>query len=658
MAVTYRPVTSIIRSLVCLLAVASVSSAEETLLGWFYPPLRQAERSLAENRAALRALGDPMVGQTVREFGFQHLQMVAPPPESPWVQLDLGSTQEMDLVALVPALVDFQPVARGAYGFPRRFRVDVSDEEEFTTFTPLLVHTDDDFPAPGVAPLVIPAGRASGRYLRVTVTRLAEESGVYFFAMGEIMVLQGNRNIALGATVSGSNSANLAPRWGLPYLVDGRTPLGPPISRQQLPEFDAFFTTIPITGGLGWMAVDLRREVSVDEVRLHPLHARQGADVPGFAFPLQYSVEISATEDFASAVPIFDTGPTDFSNPGNNPVTLPAGGKRGRFVRITMKKSYSLQAGSFALSELEVYVGGVNVARGCRVLSSGDPVRNPPRPPEILVDGQASYGGIVELPQWLDEWSKRAQTQSRLGEIESQIPGLQAGAQRRVLWAGAGVGVAVAGIAVAMAFRSRRSRIRELEEFRLRLARDLHDEIGSNLAGIAVLSDLGAGTATSSASVDEWREINSIASETMDAMREVLWVMGAREEAGFDLLGRMRRVAARIFAGKEIVWRECPSAVPTAMPTNARRQMFLFFKEAVSNASRHANAGRIELAIRFTDRELLLEITDDGRGFDLGTVRMGVGIPSLRERARRLRGDLRVSSSVGQGCTVSLSGRW
>ena len=126
-------------------------------------------------------MGDLVVGNTVPQLGFQTNQKPAPPPESPWVQVDLGSAQKLDTIALVPVIVDFQPIERGAYGFPRRFRVDVSNDPSFASFTPLLVHTDDDVPPPGIGPVVIPAGGIEARYVRVTVTRFAEENRTFFW---------------------------------------------------------------------------------------------------------------------------------------------------------------------------------------------------------------------------------------------------------------------------------------------------------------------------------------------------------------------------------------------------------------------------------------------------------------------------------------------
>lgn len=639
-----------------LLAAMPRVRGEEAMLGWFSPELRHVERELAEKKRALAALGEPVVGQTVPQFGFQHLQMPAPPPESPFVQLDLGTSQRMDTIALVPAIVDFQPIARTAYGFPRRFRVDVSDDPTFFAFTPVFVHTNEDFHAPGVAPVVLAAGGKSARYLRMTVTRLAEENSVHFFALAEVMILQGNRNVALGAAVAASNSATLPPRWSPQNLVDGRTPLGPPIRGPEMPKFDALFAAEPSETEPAWMGVDLGREVSVEEVRLHPLHSRQGADVPGFAFPLRFRVELAATEDFANATTLFDSTPldsgVDFPNPGNNPVTLRAAGQRGRFLRVVMLKRYRPAQTSFALSELEVYADGQNVARGARVISSGDPRRDKERPLALLTDGMTSFGRLMELPEWLAEWSQRARLEAEIGEIEARVPTLEAGARRHAAWSGAGAAACIAIASLAFAARAQRRRREELEQFRARLAQDFHDEIGSNLAAMARLSETAELEADKTSS--DWREVHQIARETTDAMREVLWLAGARAEAGIDLMEHLQLAAARLLPGCEVHWLTVAESLPEAWPIEARRQVFLFFKEALANVVRHARASRVELSARADAGTFELIVEDNGRGFRETEARAGLGLRGLRERARGLGGSATIDSQPGRGTRVVL----
>jgi hypothetical protein len=147
------------------------------------------------------------------------------------------------------------------------------------------------------------------------VTKLAQVEGRWTFALAEMMVMDGNLNIALGAKVEHQGGTGLPPRWLLANLTDGRTPLGPPIDRSSVPDFDALFASMHPDQPNPWMSVDLGREMLLDEVRLHPLHARQGADVPGFSFPARFRVELSKNSDFSDAVTHFSKSGLRLSEP-------------------------------------------------------------------------------------------------------------------------------------------------------------------------------------------------------------------------------------------------------------------------------------------------------------------------------------------------------
>ncbi|MEQ1843490.1 MAG: hypothetical protein ABL994_24035, partial [Verrucomicrobiales bacterium] len=98
---------------VLILGIALLVPAFPARGGWldvFSGELRQARQELGGKQEALASLGQPMIGNTVPEFGIQHLMLAEPPPESPFVQLDLGAVRAFDTVALFPAVVDFQGV--------------------------------------------------------------------------------------------------------------------------------------------------------------------------------------------------------------------------------------------------------------------------------------------------------------------------------------------------------------------------------------------------------------------------------------------------------------------------------------------------------------------------------------------------------------------
>jgi len=625
-------------------------------LGWFSSELRETQHRLRDTQTALDALGIPVVGQTVPQFGYLHPRSETPPPVSPFVQVDLGESYPLDWIALIPAQVDWQTLERPSYGFPLRFRIDASDDVSFETFTALGIFTENDFQDPGIAPVTIAAGGKRGRFVRVTVTKLAKEDGRYLFALGELMVLSGNRNLANGAPVRASASTNFPPRWALEYLVDGRSALGPPIQRELLP-YDGLYSGPDPAGQAPWMLVDLGHAVAIEEIRLHPIHARLGADIPGFSFPKRLKVELFTEEDFLHPLDLIRAPAKELPNPGNNPVTLQANGHVARYVKITMVESFQEKNFRLGLSEVEVYSGGINVARQAQVSAIPDASALSRKwPLEQLVDGYTSYGKLMELPEWLKQWSRRRALQTEVTRLTDLRNEFQALAQRRFWWFGM-IGLAVlliAGIcvAVAMRVRTRRRRDAELQALRTQFAHDLHDEIGSNLAAISVLSELARRQSTD-LDRSNWEDIQRIALESNEALHEVLWLSGARKETGVDLLEQLQKAARRILAGREVRWIPAAPVLSAGWSQESRRQVFLFFKETLTNVVRHSSATEVELLLASRDGRIQLRIRDNGKGFVDGHS-VGTGVQSLEERARTLSGTCHIKSEAGVGTTVEL----
>lgn len=634
---------------------AAPARAEEGWIARFLnPPLRSVADRMSQLQRQLDAEGVTVVGQTSVEIGFQHRRLAAPPPVAPWVEVDLGRSRDLDWVALFPAQVDWQSMERPSHGFPRRFRIDVSEDPQFLQSRTVADLTESDFPDPGVGPVSWSAKGCRARYVRVTVTKLANENGQYFFALAELMVLEGHRNVAMHCAVNASSSVDIGPRWSRAHLVDGRTPVGPPIRRELLP-YDGLYAGPDPAGGLPWMVVDVGRECPLQEVRLHAVHARIGADIPGFSFPKRFLLEASSNREFSEPVLLLDASRTDYPNPGSNPVTVPV--KEAVYARFIRVRETPLLPGSgrrFGLSEVEVYSGGENVALGAVVESVPDPASTSVRWPRSgLVDGYTSYGRLLDLPEWIAGWNRRRQARAELAFLAAERAQIVARTQRRLEWGGVLIAVSLLGLGAGLWWWSRRRRDHELKALRLRLARDLHDEIGSNLAGIAVLGELGADS-SDPRQQEDWREVQRAARQSMDSMREVLWLMDAREDSGHDFARQLQVTAARMLAGHEVVWTPIPEVLPARWNLQRRRQAFLIFKEALANIVRHARATRVELSLICGPDSVELAIADNGCGFETGAGAGGMGLASMRERARSCRATLEIHSGPGRGTRLCL----
>ena len=148
-----------------------------------------------------------------------------------WVQVDLGQSLLLEEIRLIPARpVDF-PDTPG-FGFPVRFRVEISDDPNFSSIEVIADHTKEDFKNFGDNPIPIPAQRKQARYVRVTATRLWERTSDYVFALAELQVLVNGMNAAFGAKVDALDSIESG-LWSKKFLVDGFD------SRRKLPDATA-----------------------------------------------------------------------------------------------------------------------------------------------------------------------------------------------------------------------------------------------------------------------------------------------------------------------------------------------------------------------------------------------------------------------------------
>ncbi len=146
-----------------------------------------------------------------------------------WVQVDLGQPLPLDEVRLFPARpVDF-PDTLG-FGFPVRFRVEISDDADFVSARPLADYTAFDLKRRGDDAVFLPARGREARFVRVTATRLWQGSRDFVLALGEMQVMVGGTNGAFGGEVSASDSFE-GGYWSKKYLVDGFD------SRHRLPDY-------------------------------------------------------------------------------------------------------------------------------------------------------------------------------------------------------------------------------------------------------------------------------------------------------------------------------------------------------------------------------------------------------------------------------------
>ena len=218
-------------------------------------------------------------------------------------------------------------------------------------------------------------------------------------------------------------------------------------------------------------------------------------------------------------------------------------------------------------------------------------------------------------------------------------------------------GLLVVGVAYAV-HRFRVNRLLELERVRTRIATDLHDDIGSSLSQIAILSEVvRQNVVQDAAAVNEpLSQITTSSSELMSTMSDIVWAIDPHKDRLTDLIQRMRRFASDVLTARNIDFEfEAPDGQRNLnLGADVRRQVFLVFKESINNIVRHSASSHVHIEFRVDRDRLVLVIRDDGRGFHPEQDSDGHGLMSMARRAKEMGGAIEINSQPGAGACVAL----
>jgi len=222
------------------------------------------------------------------------------------------------------------------------------------------------------------------------------------------------------------------------------------------------------------------------------------------------------------------------------------------------------------------------------------------------------------------------------------------------------------GLTIYATYRYRVARLLELERVRTRIATDLHDDIGSGLSRVAILSEvikqqMGAGAEQF---VPALSEIAESARSLVGSMRDIVWAIDPRRDDLSNVIIRIQQFASDVLESRNIEWdfQAPPELEKIKLDSEQRRHLFLIFKEAINNIARHADCKCVSLNISVAHNLIVAEIRDDGRGFAAPqnahastNGRGGHGLENMRSRVVELGGHLSIDSTPGQGTVLKVT---
>ncbi len=252
----------------------------------------------------------------------------------------------------------------------------------------------------------------------------------------------------------------------------------------------------------------------------------------------------------------------------------------------------------------------------------------------------------------VDEKDKEIQVLAMDKEIQHQ----KLNQQKFLIIASVAVAIlALLGIWLAMTRNKLRQRMKELE-LRNQIAADLHDEVGSSLSSINMLSQMATQQGNEGKQKDILEKMRTNAKETMDKMGDIVWMIKPGETETANLKQRMERFAYEICSARNIgLSLRLDALEKIKLTMDQRKNIYLIFKEALNNAVKYSGTERIDIFTGVQNREFILEVRDEGNGFDTALVQKGNGLDNIRNRAMELGGKLLIDSTPGEGTLVKLS---
>lgn len=201
---------------------------------------------------------------------------------------------------------------------------------------------------------------------------------------------------------------------------------------------------------------------------------------------------------------------------------------------------------------------------------------------------------------------------------------------------------------------------RALERERTRIAQDLHDDLGSSLTRISLLSGLLRTDKDHPDQVEAHAtKLSQAAAQTVRALEEIVWALRPGSDTLQSLVEYIAHFAQELFEGDAAQCRlDLPTDLPTvALPPEMRHNLFLIVKEALTNSLKHSGARQVLVTAKVEAGRLTITVADDGRGFQLpaaGAAPARNGLGNMRRRADAMRGDLQFETGPG-GTRVTVS---
>lgn len=200
-----------------------------------------------------------------------------------------------------------------------------------------------------------------------------------------------------------------------------------------------------------------------------------------------------------------------------------------------------------------------------------------------------------------------------------------------------------------------------IEKLKSKLAADLHDNIGSGLTEISILSEVASRKNNSEQKISgsELNKISDISRQLVDNMSDIVWVVNPSRDSLHDLILRLKDNYSELLSSLGISFKSknLETLKDVKLPMDVKQNLYLIFKEAINNSIKHSGCKHITLESNLRDDVLEISLTDDGSGFDETIHSNGNGLKNMEKRAAQIKGRIKIKSTVNSGTSIRFIGK-
>ncbi len=195
-----------------------------------------------------------------------------------------------------------------------------------------------------------------------------------------------------------------------------------------------------------------------------------------------------------------------------------------------------------------------------------------------------------------------------------------------------------------------------IEKLKSKLAADLHDNIGSGLTEITILSEVASRKNNIEQKIagGELNKISDISRRLVDNMSDIVWVVNPSRDSLHDLILRLKDNYSDLLSslGIHFKTRNLEKLKDVKLPMDVKQNLYSIFKEALNNSIKHSNCKNITLEANLRNDVLEISLSDDGKGFDESKLSKGNGLKNMENRAAQIKGRIKIKSSAESGTSI------